>query len=131
MTKENTINDLKDGGSVYSFLCQSFLYWLEALSLMRSLSVGILITADDCHATLNIYTALRLTLLFILQFESSIPDHHRHYLLSVNDLFSTIEEICLFSNSKAASNLIADIAFLNQEMGYIKCKSPSLALSSL
>jgi hypothetical protein len=36
-------NDLRDGGSVYSFLCQSFLYWLEALSLMRSLLDGILI----------------------------------------------------------------------------------------
>ncbi|KAF4628465.1 hypothetical protein G7Y89_g9687 [Cudoniella acicularis] len=29
---------LKDGGLVHKFLCQSFLYWLEALSLMRSLS---------------------------------------------------------------------------------------------
>ncbi|KAH7308785.1 WD40-repeat-containing domain protein [Rhexocercosporidium sp. MPI-PUGE-AT-0058] len=38
----NTMNDLKDGGSVYSFLCQSFLYWLEALSLMKSLSDSIL-----------------------------------------------------------------------------------------
>ncbi|KAH6700670.1 NACHT domain-containing protein [Leptodontidium sp. MPI-SDFR-AT-0119] len=42
MTKGNTMNDLKDGGSVYSFFCQSFLYWLEALSLMRNLSDGIL-----------------------------------------------------------------------------------------
>ncbi|KAH8764490.1 hypothetical protein BGZ57DRAFT_722808, partial [Hyaloscypha finlandica] len=33
--------DLKDGGSVYTFLCQSFLYWLEALSLMKSVSDGI------------------------------------------------------------------------------------------
>jgi len=42
-TIENTINDLKDGGSVAQFLYQSYLYWLEALSLMRSLSSGILI----------------------------------------------------------------------------------------
>jgi hypothetical protein len=42
MTKGNTMNDLKDGGSVYSFLCQSSLYWLEALSLMKSLSDGII-----------------------------------------------------------------------------------------
>ncbi|KAH8600212.1 WD40-repeat-containing domain protein [Bisporella sp. PMI_857] len=42
ITKGNTMNNFKDGGSVYSFLCQSFLYWLEALSLMRSLSDGIL-----------------------------------------------------------------------------------------
>jgi hypothetical protein len=40
-TTGNTINDLKDGGSVAQFLCQSYLYWLEALSLMRSLSSGI------------------------------------------------------------------------------------------
>ncbi|KAG9238794.1 hypothetical protein BJ875DRAFT_501791 [Amylocarpus encephaloides] len=31
-------NDLKDGGSVHSMLCKSFLFWLEALSLMKSLS---------------------------------------------------------------------------------------------
>jgi hypothetical protein len=42
-TTGNTINDLKDGGSVAQFLYQSYLYWLEALSLMRSLSSGILI----------------------------------------------------------------------------------------
>lgn len=34
-------NDLKDGGSVHSFLCQSYLYWLEALSLLKSLPNGI------------------------------------------------------------------------------------------
>jgi hypothetical protein len=32
---------LKDGGSVHRFLCQSFLHWLEALSLMRNLSIRI------------------------------------------------------------------------------------------
>jgi hypothetical protein len=39
----NMINDLKDGGSIHKFLCQSYLHWLEALSLMKSLSSGILI----------------------------------------------------------------------------------------
>jgi hypothetical protein len=42
-TGGNTSSDLKDGGSVNRFLCQSYLYWLEALSLMRSLSNGIVI----------------------------------------------------------------------------------------
>jgi hypothetical protein len=37
----NTINDLKDSGSVYNFLNKSYLYWLEALSLMKSLPDGI------------------------------------------------------------------------------------------
>ncbi|KAH9204400.1 hypothetical protein DL95DRAFT_471524, partial [Leptodontidium sp. 2 PMI_412] len=37
----NTINDLKDGGSVYNFLSTNYLYWLEALSLMKSLPDGI------------------------------------------------------------------------------------------
>jgi hypothetical protein len=37
----NTSSDLKDGGSVDKFLCQSYLYWLEALSLMKSLSSGV------------------------------------------------------------------------------------------
>jgi hypothetical protein len=33
--------DLEDGGSVENFLFQSYLYWLEALSLIGSLSNGI------------------------------------------------------------------------------------------
>ncbi|CZR65327.1 related to vegetatible incompatibility protein HET-E-1 [Phialocephala subalpina] len=37
----NTIDDLKNGGSVSSFLNTSYLYWLEALSLMKSLPDGI------------------------------------------------------------------------------------------
>jgi hypothetical protein len=40
-TREHTSGDLKDGSSVDKFLCQSYLYWLEALSLMKSLSSGI------------------------------------------------------------------------------------------
>ena len=40
-TTGNTSSDLEDGGLVNKFLCQSFLYWLEALSLMRSLLSGI------------------------------------------------------------------------------------------
>ena len=35
------IKKIIDGGFVYRFFNQSFLYWLEALSLMRSLSEGI------------------------------------------------------------------------------------------
>jgi hypothetical protein len=35
-------NDLQDGGSVDKFLRRSCLYWLEALSLLRSISEGIL-----------------------------------------------------------------------------------------
>jgi hypothetical protein len=40
-TRGKSNNDLKDGGSVHKFLCQSYLYWLEALSLLRSLSNGV------------------------------------------------------------------------------------------
>ena len=43
-TKEDMIPDLKDSGSVYNFLRQYFLYWLEALSLIRSLSSSIAMT---------------------------------------------------------------------------------------
>lgn len=38
---EDTIRDLKGSDQVYSFLCQYFLYWLEALSLLNSMSEGI------------------------------------------------------------------------------------------
>ncbi|KAM3067045.1 hypothetical protein ACMFMG_011824 [Clarireedia jacksonii] len=41
-TGGNSNDDLKDSGSVYKFLTKSYLYWLEALSLMRSLANGIL-----------------------------------------------------------------------------------------
>ncbi|PVH67321.1 NACHT-domain-containing protein, partial [Cadophora sp. DSE1049] len=40
-TRRDTIKDLKDSGPVYSFLRQYFLYWLEALSLLKSVSEGI------------------------------------------------------------------------------------------
>jgi hypothetical protein len=39
--REDTTNDLKDSGSVYQFLRTSYIYWLEALSLMKSLPDGI------------------------------------------------------------------------------------------
>ena len=39
--REDTINDVKDGGSVHQFLRTSYIYWLEALSLMKSLPDGI------------------------------------------------------------------------------------------
>jgi hypothetical protein len=42
-SKEDTIKDLKDSDQVYSFLCQYFLYWLEALSLLKSVPEGIVI----------------------------------------------------------------------------------------
>jgi hypothetical protein len=35
---ETTQNGIKDGSSIYEFLNQSFLYWVEALSLMHGLS---------------------------------------------------------------------------------------------
>jgi hypothetical protein len=38
---QKTEGVLKDSGLVYSFLRQSFLYWLEALSLMKCVSDGI------------------------------------------------------------------------------------------
>jgi hypothetical protein len=41
--KEDATNDLKDGGSVHQFLRTSYIYWLEALSLMKSLPDGIAI----------------------------------------------------------------------------------------
>ena len=37
--------DLRDGGSIDTFLRQSYLYWLEALGLLESLSAGILAMA--------------------------------------------------------------------------------------
>jgi hypothetical protein len=38
----NATNDLQDGGSVDKFLRRSYLYWLEALSLLKSMSEGVL-----------------------------------------------------------------------------------------
>ena len=41
-TRGIVYKNLKDSGSVHKFLCQSFLYWLEALSIMRNMSNGVL-----------------------------------------------------------------------------------------
>lgn len=41
-TTENMMNNLEDKGLVYKFLRQSYIYWLEALSLIDGLSEGIL-----------------------------------------------------------------------------------------
>ena len=40
-TTANTDNDLKDGDSVDEVLCQSYLYWLEELSLIGCMSSGV------------------------------------------------------------------------------------------
>ena len=37
---------LSDGGKVHIFLQKHFLHWLEALSLMREMSKGVLIITD-------------------------------------------------------------------------------------
>jgi hypothetical protein len=39
---KNALDDFKDNGSVDNFLCRNYLYWLEALSLYRSMSEGML-----------------------------------------------------------------------------------------
>ncbi|WYZ36192.1 hypothetical protein EsH8_XI_000075 [Colletotrichum jinshuiense] len=41
--------DLQDGGSVYRFLKQHYLHWLEALSLVQSMSEGILQMSKLVH----------------------------------------------------------------------------------
>jgi NACHT domain len=41
--REDIINNLKDGASVHQFLSTSYIYWLEALSLMKSLPDSIVI----------------------------------------------------------------------------------------
>ena len=35
-------DDVQDGGLVHRFLQSSFIYWLESLSLLKSMSVGVL-----------------------------------------------------------------------------------------
>ncbi|KAG4427767.1 hypothetical protein IFR05_016752, partial [Cadophora sp. M221] len=41
--KNDTVKDLKDSGSVNKYLHKYFLYWLEALSLLKSVSEGVII----------------------------------------------------------------------------------------
>ena len=38
--------DLQDGGAIHGFLQASYLYWLEALSLCRSMSKGVVSIAE-------------------------------------------------------------------------------------
>ncbi|KAH8586363.1 hypothetical protein B0O99DRAFT_493091, partial [Bisporella sp. PMI_857] len=54
-TRGNTTNNLECSGSVCSFLRKSYLYWLEALSLMKSLPDGIvmIMKLENFHADEN------------------------------------------------------------------------------
>ena len=44
-SSRNAKDDLQDGGAVDKFLRQKYIYWLEALSLLRSMSEGVLLMA--------------------------------------------------------------------------------------
>ncbi|KAH8880233.1 hypothetical protein GQ53DRAFT_737430 [Thozetella sp. PMI_491] len=39
---ERAMESLRDGGAIYAFLQQKYLYWLESLSLLRRISKGVL-----------------------------------------------------------------------------------------
>jgi hypothetical protein len=54
--------DLQDGGTVDVFIKEKFLYWLEALSLCRSMSEGVLLMA---RLAALIQVILKLVVLFI------------------------------------------------------------------
>jgi hypothetical protein len=56
----NATDDLKDGGSVYSFLYYNFLYWLEALSLDRRISYSIIMIRKLEHLLQVIFFVLFL-----------------------------------------------------------------------
>ncbi|KAH8800784.1 hypothetical protein F5884DRAFT_741347 [Xylogone sp. PMI_703] len=68
--KGNTINDLKDGGLVHNFLKKNYLYWLEALSLIKCLPHGIVMImklenleadeSSDLHAFIHDATRFAL-----------------------------------------------------------------------
>jgi hypothetical protein len=59
------VNDLRDGGAVDYFVRNKYLYWLEALSLCRGMSDGVvsmakleaLIEVILISVTLSIYSA--------------------------------------------------------------------------
>ncbi|KAF8858540.1 hypothetical protein BDZ45DRAFT_591086 [Acephala macrosclerotiorum] len=51
--KENTINDLKNGGSIYDFLSTIYFYWLETLSLMKSLPDDITDVSPNLYAFIH------------------------------------------------------------------------------
>ena len=44
-SSRNAKDELQDGGAVDKFLRQKYIYWLEALSLLRSMSEGVLLMA--------------------------------------------------------------------------------------
>ena len=52
-------DDLQDGGSVYIFLKQHYLYWLEALSLCRSMSQGV-VSIAKLEALLQVIPGLAM-----------------------------------------------------------------------
>jgi hypothetical protein len=56
---QNAVNELRDGGDVDSFLRRSYLYWLEALSLLKSMSSGVL-SIIKLDALLQVSPEIRL-----------------------------------------------------------------------
>ncbi|RFU32244.1 hypothetical protein B7463_g4094, partial [Scytalidium lignicola] len=76
---EETRNDLKDGGLVDKFLCQSYLYWLEALSLIRGLSSGIIMIKNlenklKTNKSPDLYAFIHDAKRFVL-YNRSVIDH--------------------------------------------------------
>jgi len=68
----NINSDLQDGGSVDMFLRQKFIYWLEALSLMKFLSSGV-IMIEKLENRLQV----SFSLLFYLYHSRTIADSLR------------------------------------------------------
>ena len=58
-TRGNSSNVFRDGGLVDNFLRHSYLYWLEALSLMRNLSSGVVMIR-------KLENRLQVSLIFII-----------------------------------------------------------------
>ncbi len=48
LLKANNDKDIQDGGHIHLFLRQKYLYWLEALSLLGSMSHGVLSMSKLC-----------------------------------------------------------------------------------
>ncbi|KAI9656423.1 MAG: hypothetical protein M1829_000414 [Trizodia sp. TS-e1964] len=76
-TSKNSINNHKDSSPVDKFLYKYYLYWLEALSLMRSLSSGIVMIRNlenwlQANESPNLYAFIRDPSRFARYFQSLI-----------------------------------------------------------
>ncbi|KAJ5334876.1 hypothetical protein N7452_007279 [Penicillium brevicompactum] len=115
---EGTQKDLQEGGLVESFLCQDYLHWLEAMSIIRSLPAGIVslkklekslqIEGESESLTLKVRDAIRFVQYTKLAIESCPLQVYYSSLIYSPD--ETITRLCYHDKELRKDWIVAEPA---------------------